>query len=534
MQSSSEWKKIRRKQLRQRVMLGFVLIVVAGTLFFFGALLKHDASAEDAATVLEPAAQQAEVLKPLTPAAAEAAAREITEISEEDEGTPEEESGENEPVPTQAPKREYRDWLVDVRDEYDSVLGNYEVINVSGFHPYVFAPDGAGSESPANVLGVTKLVEKYGKSEHIVLALNAGIFYDNLSPKVYCFAGKQPDGILIAGGTVLKSVETVDHTECEPLVIDEDGNVGWTDYYADADALARGDGYYYDIHGNKVTGKKIISAVCGFVPILVDGKNLYDAEDPLGGYHNYVNHYFGRWERQVLGVKEDGSFVILTVTTRSWSLKMAADAALAEGCVFAYNLDGGFSIETVVSDFKGEVDRIETLNLVHGGNQIPACLVFTDDGIAPVSAVPESLTVEAPETSLPVGVSLAGIAASIKVKEVLSNANGHSSVRDVYSYLTFPEGLTEHSVKTAMGDKKKISASPGGNYVYTKTGNESWASLSMNDNTRSDGKYYDYGSGYTLSTRDDLNSPGEKRITVSYDPGGGWNELTAEFTITVE
>ena len=49
-------------------------------------------------------------------------------------------------------------------------------------------------------------------------------------------------------------------------IADEDGNVGWTDFYADADALARGNGYYYDIHGNKVTGKKIVSAVTGFVP----------------------------------------------------------------------------------------------------------------------------------------------------------------------------------------------------------------------------------------------------------------------------
>ncbi|MBR3525847.1 MAG: phosphodiester glycosidase family protein [Lachnospiraceae bacterium] len=528
------WKEKRKRQIRRRVAAFFCLPLSLLLMVLLGRGMKNRVSAEDSATKLEPAQEPTLSVQEAGDDYYRFTPEELEEAREEQEA--EETEAEKElPVPTQAPVRPHQDWLVDVSDEYDKTLGNYEVISISGFHPYVFAPDGAGSGVIRDVSSVTRLVEDYGEGQHVAVALNAGIFYDSLASKVYCFGGKQADGILIAGGTVLKSVETVDHTECEPLVIDEDGNVGWTDFYADADALARGNGYYYDIHGNKVTGKKIVSAVTGFVPILVNGKNLYDASAaPLYGYGNYVNHYFGRWGRQVFGVREDGSFVILTVTTKSWTLKNAADAALKHGCVFAYNLDGGNSIETVVSDFTGGERRIETLNKVNWGNQIPACIVFTDDSIAPVSAVPEEITVTAPEESIPAGTSWAGIAERLVVEERFTNANGHDSKRRVYSYLSALQEPVERAVMCVSGTKKKQTMISGGNLAYTKTKGEAWGNLRMNDNTRYDGKYYDFGTGFTLESEDDLTTPGKKTVTVSYNPGGGWRDLTTEVSFTME
>ena len=86
----------------------------------------------------------------------------------------------------------------------------------------------------------------------------------------------------------------------------------------------------------------------------------------------------------------------------------------------------------------------------------------------------------------------------------------------------------------------KTSTSPAGTLYYTKSAEADYdydgnpdkdeiaACARANSNNRSDNSYYDYSTGYTLSTTDDLSTAGVKTITVSYAG------LTTSFTVTLD
>lgn len=420
----------------------------------------------------------------------------------------------------------------------DDEFGSYKRVTVWGLTPYVFMPTGAGSENPDDFLTVTGMTERYGGEYAIVAAINAGIFYNAGTPTQYGFHFREADGVVIADGVVLKSCESIDHSECDILVIDEDGAPGWTDYSADADALAAGDGYYYDVNGDLVTGKKIVSAVTGFVPIVVGGENVYDPADALlHGYDNYVAHYTAAAPRQVFGVRDDGAYVLLSSVT-GWTLDTAAHAAVTEDCVFAYALDGGGSAETVLghTDSGGYTART-VRSQFRGERPLPTFLVFTADNKAPVSAVPVSIEAELPGT-FPVGVTAAEIAAAATVTEYLENADGNLSCRALYSVEARP-GVTEitHTViggeDISRAEVKSERTGPAGTLVYTKTAEDTALSLRNNGNTRADGRYYDHSAGFTVSVDGDLTTAGDKTVTFSYLPGGGYDPLTAQARITL-
>lgn len=423
----------------------------------------------------------------------------------------------------------------------DAAYGGYTYVNITGLTPYVFIPTGAGSSNSADFTNVTGMMNTYGKANDIVVAINGGIFYNFGLPKQYCFNYKEADGIVIANGLVVKSAESLDHTGCDVLVIDEAGNIGWTDYYADADALAAGKGYYYDIKGNRVEGKKIVSAVTGFVPIVVDGKSRYNSEDAvLNGFTNFVGHYSQKAVRQIFGVKSDGSYGILTNSTL-WSLADAAEVALKEGFVFAYNLDGGGSAETVVASGTGDDYKFKTLvTQLRGVRPLPSYIVFTADNEAPVSAAASSLNLKLNNDTFYRGTGLDAIAKAMTVTETYKNADGRESSRILYSRQVLDTTQTlEHTIiggsTTLTGATvKKTDTSPNGTLYYTKTDSDASSSLLFNSNTRQGGKYYDYSTGYTLSASDDLSTEGVKTITVTYIPGKDLPPLTAATTIIIK
>ena len=383
------------------------------------------------------------------------------------------------------------------------------------------------------------MLELFGPEYDMLGACNAGVFYDTTLPGLYCFNAFEADGVVIAGGVVLKSTEGLDHSENEILVIDEDGNAGWADYWADADALAAGTGSYYDIYGRPVTGKRIVSAVTGFVPILIGGENLYNAADSTRhGYHNYVDHYTDAAPRQIIGVRPDGDYVFLANDT-DWTLSDAAEAAKSLGCVFAYNLDGGSSVESAVAHTE-QGYQVETLKkLRYGLNRIPTYFVFTAANRLPVSAVPTAIRAKVAEgTVFPAGVTPEEIASSLTVTEVLANANGKASERWVYSAQALDSRSLYHTVIGGSENRSDClvrtqTTTPNGTLYYTKSESDSAHSLYWNKNTRLDGKYYDYSTGFTVSAVDDLSTPGDKKVLVSYVPGGGLAPLTAELTIPV-
>ena len=415
----------------------------------------------------------------------------------------------------------------------------YAAMRVSGLTPYVFSPTAGGPSAPESYTNVTGMMRRWGEQLDIAAAVNAGIFYCIGPETQFCFSYRQPDGVVIAGGVVLKSEESIDHSECDILVIDEDGHAGWADYWADADALAAGTGVFYDAWGEPVTGKRVVSAVTGFVPIVVGGESLYDARDlTCSGWDNYVGHYEAGAARQIIGVTEEGDWILLTNGV-PWTLEDAARVAIAEGCVFAYNLDGGSSAETVTGRHDGDAYSIRTMRSQPGsGVPLPTYIVFPWDGEMPVSAVPLGLSVSL-EGGFAPGVTLAEIAAAATVTETMRGANGDETWRRVYSAQGRGSEPIRHviiggSQDISLCEVKRESVSPAGTLYYVKDSADTDQSLLYNRNTRIDGAYYDYSTGFTVSTEDDLTTPGVKTLVFSYTPGYGLEPLTAEIQIDLQ
>lgn len=231
--------------------------------------------------------------------------------------------------------------------EYDTETAtSYTVIRVfkqktdgSYQYPFVYAPDGAetGTKSTLDMMN----------SESFVLAINAGIFYPET---------KVPDGIIIENSKVISNLESVTHPNCKPLTIDTNGYLSYAESTADANELAE---------------NGIVSAVCGFMPIIVDYNEVPDSE------WNYVEHYTNAAQRQIIGQFENGDYAVITCegrdfqNSRGWTIAEAQQICKSLGLKFAYNLDGGGSTETVLID-----KQLNTIYEETTGRIVPTYIVF--------------------------------------------------------------------------------------------------------------------------------------------------------------
>ena len=495
----------------------------------------------------------------------------------------------------------------------DPTYGTYTIVESKGYTPFVYIPASNGSVTADGTNDMATLaadLAAYGAENSILAASNAGIFYNwnerNGYGYEYCYAQWEPDGVVIANSVVIKSTESIDHTECEPMIITAGGQVGWTDYWVDADALVAGQAYYYDINGNKVMQSEsdpssyVVSAVTGFVPILVGGNVLYDetdedlTDDKVFGLDNYVGHYAGAAARTVFAANEDGYAIICA----NGSLKQMAELAKQLGYTFAYNMDGGRSVALYVGeDTNGDgVIDPETDSYTNSYTELksssrkdPTYIVFTATNEAPVSATPVELVAIHDGTTYTAGSDLDvyTFAEDLYVLEILLNAAGNEDYRTIYSLAALTDTAEiEHSIDKFSSQSSgapqgqqgqqgapqggqapqqgqgqpgqgaggfggqsasvnndgsvKTSTSPAGTLYYTKAdgvdydgdGNadkdEIASCARANSNNRSDNNYYDYSTGYTLSTTDDLTTAGEKTITVSYAG------LTTTFKVTLK
>ena len=443
----------------------------------------------------------------------------------------------------------------------------YSVLESRGYIPYVFVPT-IGSTNPDDIQTCLSVLETYGASEKILAGANAGIFYNwgysaDTQTVQYCFNIKEPEGINICNGVVLKSAESIDHTDCEALVIDASGNVGWVDYNADADALVAGTYYYYDMYGNMVDQRtdpekyKIVSAVTGFVPILINGENQYDENDTLlHGYHNFVGHYTQSAVRIVFAANEDGYAIL----SGRWTLNEAAEVAKAEGYIFAYNLDGGGSSSLYVGEDTngdGQLDYTDNYSANYSAlrsstRTVPTYIVFTAFNEAPQSATPAKLTATFDSSAsyeAAKGFNLYSLCESLVVKEIFTNTNGEtaSSERQIYSKAALDGSTVNNAVYKAESADAKVKETivQAGTPYYTKShdveviskfafpgqepvvnvSDELASCLKANSNTRVSyedlegytGTYYDYSTGYVLTSKDDLSTAGVKTINVYYD-----------------
>lgn len=204
-------------------------------------------------------------------------------------------------------------------------------------YPFVYAPNGAGSASLS--------AKDLALLENWPLVINAGIFHMDTG----C-----PDGLLIQNGSVIQEGPSTTIGGCKPLTIDFQGDLG----FAEADAASA------DLSG-------IVSAVCGFMPIVVDHQAVAQED------WNTVDTYTEKAQRQIIGQYENGDYAILTCEGRGfgasegWTMAEAQAVCLQLGLKFAYNLDGGGSTGTMV-------DR-KQLNTVYEGDtgrKVPTFILF--------------------------------------------------------------------------------------------------------------------------------------------------------------
>lgn len=219
-------------------------------------------------------------------------------------------------------------------------------------YPFVFAPNGSGTP----ILSGLGVATNYG----FPLTINAGCGGTFGSP----------NGTLIQNGVVIQQGPTEQHPTALPLTIDNNGDL----WYADADADAE-----------TMVESGIVSAVCGFMPIIRDYEAVPDTEWPSG-----IDHYTAQAQRQIIGQYANGDYAIITCEGRGfanspgWTIAQAQSIGIKLGLKFAYNLDGGGSTSVVVGK--------KQLNMIYEGatgRKVPAFIVFNGGTVAPETTVPD-------------------------------------------------------------------------------------------------------------------------------------------------
>lgn len=196
-----------------------------------------------------------------------------------------------------------------------------------------------------------------------------------------------PIGTLISNGVVVNQGPTEPHPTSLPLTIDSNGDL----WYANADDDAE-----------SMVANGIVSAVCGFMPIIKNYEAVPDTEWTTG-----VDHYTQRAQRQIIGQYANGDYAIITCDGRGfanspgWTIAEEQNICLNLGLKFAYNLDGGGSTSVVIGK--------KQLNLIYEGatgRKVPAFIVFNGGTVAPDADVPDEPDAPDEPIELPDGYTL--------------------------------------------------------------------------------------------------------------------------------
>ena len=230
---------------------------------------------------------------------------------------------------------------IDVDYAFDEdTNANYTVIRVykkkldgSLQYPFVYAPNGAGAGTKSTLDMIT--------DDGWMLAINAGVF--NTS-------NNKPDGVVVQNGVIVQDSIASIHTGARPLTIDSNGDLS----YVSAETT-----------GSQIVANGIVSAVCGFRPIIVDYEAFAESTDQTNA------------QRQIIGQFGNGDYAIVTCEGRNfdhsdgWTLTEAVAVCKKIGLKFAYNLDGGGSTETVLGK-----KQLNTIYENATGRIVPTFIVF--------------------------------------------------------------------------------------------------------------------------------------------------------------
>lgn len=241
----------------------------------------------------------------------------------------------------------------------------YNYIEIKNATPYVYMP-----KAHNGFAEVLNNIKNGTEGNNILIIANAGTFDMKKGT---------PTGVTIQDGKVFSN-KSVSYST---LVIDEDGSIGFTSGNVDADKMTRGEVAYTDgLTGQTISGKKIVSAVSHFTPLLVNGesaKNKYYSGNP-------GDHYNLKAQRQIICIKADKTNAIITGKNDGrgggpggWKDDDMIKIAKEENCHFAFNLDGGGSISTAwrntINDSFTSYDTSTRL--------IPSYIVYTDNNLPP-------------------------------------------------------------------------------------------------------------------------------------------------------
>lgn len=239
---------------------------------------------------------------------------------------------------------------IDVDYAYDSSTGaNYTVIRVyktkldgTKQYPFVVVPD-----VNENKYSTLDFMENFADDNGYLFAINSGLG----SP-----ATLKIDGIAVQNGVIVNNVPAIYHAGSMPLTIDTNGDLSYAASSADA---------------NELVASGIVSAICGFCPIIVD----YNTVSPPTVSN--VSHFTQNAQRQIIGQFGNGDYAIITCEGRKfnnsdgWTIAEAQTICKKLGLKFAYNLDGGGSTQTVIGR--------KQLNIIYEnekGRTLPSFIVF--------------------------------------------------------------------------------------------------------------------------------------------------------------
>lgn len=206
-------------------------------------------------------------------------------------------------------------------------------------YPFLYAPNGTG-QATQSTLSMNREIGFY-------LAINAGI-----GGTYTVEQGVLPIGCLIENSVLLQQGSS----EFYILTIDDNGTLD----YAEPNT-----------NGETLVANGVISALVGFVPIIVDG----EAVDP--SVYEPMPHEEQHAQRQIIGQYSNGDYAIVTCEGRNydsstgWTIPEAITVCLSLGLEFAYNLDGGGSTETVIGD-----EQINTIYEGATGRKVQNYIVF--------------------------------------------------------------------------------------------------------------------------------------------------------------
>lgn len=169
-------------------------------------------------------------------------------------------------------------------------------------------------------------------------------------------------GLMIENGIVIDDTTPAECSGVLPLSINQSGDL----WYLESDTIGKGETYI---------AQGVVSAMCGFFPIIVDYEDFAYPTVP-GTDTEEWNHA----QRQIVGQFGNGDYMLLTSEGRSFDNSVGLTMADAQrickelGVKFAYNLDGGGSTQTVIgkrivnSIYQGTSGRVRGTFIVFNGS----------------------------------------------------------------------------------------------------------------------------------------------------------------------